>query len=1046
MVGPLRKLVCSVSMTVCLVIGLGAVEAALGQSQASTGQIVGTVVDPKGAAIAGAKVTVSSPSTGLKREVQTNTDGQYLAILLPPGSYEVSVEASGFQKAVASGVEVNVGRSVDANFSLKVGAVAEVVEIQAGANIDTTRHETGTLVNSMAIRDLPINGRRFQDFAALTPTVQVEPQRNQLSFAGQRGINSNISIDGADYNNPFFGGIRGGERSNNAFTIPQESIGEFQVVPYGYSAEFGRSSGGVFNVITKSGTNSYHGSAFYNIRHKNLAADDAFGFQSLGRQQQFGGSVGGPIIRDKMFVFGAVEQQYFVTPREVFFPRLVGLARTADNGEAFDYYRSLEGPFRQTNDATSFMVRTDNQFGANHRLAVRYNFSNNNAENANATGDAINPQTTRALTNNGTEKDRTHTVVGQLTSIFSPSLINELRLQYSRELRPRPANALAPNVGTVIGNFGTRNFLGQNVEKDWRFQLAEALTWNVGRHSAKFGVEWNHIFADQTFGFNQTGTFSLSGSDTNTHLRILSRTPGVATDNRFDDPAGTYQRQIGNLMVAADIDEVGFFAQDSFRIRNNFTIYYGLRYEAQLNPQPDVSNAPIYNLVRNFNFPLGRIDPAVIPDNTNQVMPRLGFAWDPFSTGKTVFRGNFGIYYARTPLLLMTGPLNNFRLPPGDLSIQLPLAVPAGNPNNTVYRQLLAIGVDLNQFTLPNLPIVTIDQIQRIAQALNLPAPDPFRGANLITWAPNYANPRSVQWGFGLEHEVRSGVTLGIDWSYVNTVHLQRSRDYNLPLPIIRATDRSQVPFSGIRSRTQLRPISTLGTVLVRESGARSLYRGLTFRGNWRRSRFQLNGFYTLSWNYSSDDNERSATGQEDQVNVYDLRTEYNYSRLDARHLFTLNGLVTLPLGFEVSGIIRARSGLPLNPFTGTDTNEDLFNSDRPLQAPGVYFKRNSFRNRSISNVDMRILKAFTLWNEQTRLQLSFEFFNLLNAGNIQYLANNVGGGVNNIYGPGIDPATGNPAPIDPRFQRLRNADGTIDKGNSQGSPFLGQVGIRFIF
>ncbi|MBI4468538.1 MAG: TonB-dependent receptor [Acidobacteria bacterium] len=1040
-----RRLVFAISLSLWLVFGLCAADVALGQSQASTGQIVGTVLDPKGAAIAGAKVAVSSPTTGLKREVVTNSEGQFLAILLPSGRYDVTVEAEGFQRASASGVEVNVGRSVDANFNLNVGGVAEVVEIQAGVSIDTTRPETGTFVNTMAIRDLPINGRRFQDFAALTPTVQVEPQRNQLSFAGQRGINANISIDGADYNNPFFGGIRGGERSNNAFTIPQESIGEFQVVASGYSAEFGRSSGGVLNVITKSGTNAYHGSAFYLLRHKEFAAEDAFGFQTLATQQQSGGSIGGPIIKDKMFFFGAVEVQRFSTPRQVFYPRLLGITSAPDTAEAFDLYRSLEGPFNQTNNAVSYMARTDAQLGANHRLAARYNYSTNTGANANATGDSINPQTSRALSNNGTEEDRTHTVVGQLTSVFTPSVVNELRLQYSHERRPRVANTLAPNVNTVLGSFGTRNFL-PTTQVDWRFQLAEAITWNVGRHSVKFGTEWNHTFADQIFGFNQTGSFNFSGSDVNTHLRILSLTPGVVGDNRFDTTAVTYDRNIGNLSVKGDMNEMAFFAQDSFRIRNNLTFYYGLRYEAQFNPQPDVSNTAVYNLVRNFSFPLGRIDPAVIPDNTNQVMPRVGFAWDPWSNGKTVIRGNVGYYYARTPFLLMTSPLNNFRLPPGDLSIRLPLAVPAGNTNNTVYRQLLAIGINLNNFTLANLPILTVDQVQSIAAALGLTAPDPFRGANLITWAPNFENPRSLQWSLALEHEVRNGLVLGIDFSYVNTVHLQRSHDFNLPLPRLRATDQSQVPFFGLRSGTP-RPIPTLGTVLVRESSARSLYRGVTFRSNWRKSRFQFNAFYTLSWNYSTDDNERSATGQEELVNAYDFSTEYGFSRLDARHIFTMNSVVSLPLGFEVSGIIRARSGLPLNPYTGTDTNEDLFNNDRPLQAPGVYFARNSFRNRAVTNVDMRVMKGFNLWSEESKLQLSFEFFNLLNAGNIQFAAANIiSGAVNNIYGAGISPTNGSAVPIDARFRRLRNADGTIDRGNTQGLPFQGQVGLRLIF
>jgi hypothetical protein len=1030
-----------------LIVGLMIVVAgatdAMAQTQASTGQIVGTVADEQGAVISGAQVTVTNPATGLKQQLQTNDTGQYRAVLLPPGRYDVTVEAAGFQKATINGVEVNVGRAVDANFKLKVGTLAETVEIQAGTGVETTRAESGAVVNTLAITTLPINGRRFHDFITLTPTVQVEPQRNQLSFAGQRGINSNLSIDGADYNEPFFGGIRGGERSNNAFSIPQESVAEFQVVATGYAAEFGRSSGGIVNVITKSGTNEYHGGAFYLLRHKELTAKDAFDQVSLGTQHQFGGSIGGPIVRDKMFFFGAIERQDFSTPRLVSFTRLVGITPAADTQEAFNLFKSLEGPFNQTNDATSFIVRTDNQFGANHRLAVRYNFSDNEALNANATGDAISPLTNRALTNNGTEKDRTHTVVGQFTSTLSPTVLNEARLQYSREERPRLANTQAPNVDTAIGNFGTRNFLSTTLT-DWRFQGAEALTWNPGNHSFKFGFEWNHVFVDQLFGFNQTGAFVVSGQDVNAILRTLSRTPG-ATDNRFDDTSVLYRRQIGNLLLEADTNEFAFFGQDSWRVRNNFTLYYGLRYEAQLNPAPETNNTAVYNTVRNFPFPLGRIDPARIPDNTDQVMPRLGFAWDPFGQSKTVVRANVGIYYARTPLLLMAGPLNNFRVPPGDLSIQLPLSgAPAGR--TTVYQQLLAIGVDLNQFTLDKLPIVSAEDVQKIAAALGLSAPDPFRGANLITWAPNYENPRSLQWNVAVEHELFRGFMTGVDYSYVNTVQLQRSRDYNLPLPIIRATDRSQRPFFGIRSRAQSRPISTLGSITVRESSARALYRGVTFRANLRRSRIQFQTFYTLSWNYSDDDNERSATGQEDTNNIYDLQPEYGFSRLDTRHLFSFNTVISLPWGVEVSSLARLRSGRPLNPLTGADTNEDLFTNDRPMQAPGVLFERNSFRDRPVRTVDLRVLKSFNLWSENSKLQLSFEFFNLFNTDNIVFIGTPASVQSAQIYGLGIDPATGQAAPIDARFRRLRLADGSFDRSNTPGTPFQGQVGVRFIF
>src|SRR5215470_1494660 len=249
----------------------------LAQSQASTGQITGSVVDNQGAALNKATVKATNYQTGLTQSAVTGEDGIYRLVLLPTGIYKVEAEAAGFSKAVVDNVEVTVGRAAEVNLTLGASGVQETVTVTATSIQVQTSQSTGDAVlNQSAIEGLPINGRRFQDFITLTPSAQVEPSRQQISLVGQRGINSNISIDGVDYNNPFFGGIRGGERSNSAFTIPQESIKEFQVVAAGYSPEFGRSSGGVVNAVTKSGTNDLHGSAFYLWRPEQLSRGNNF--------------------------------------------------------------------------------------------------------------------------------------------------------------------------------------------------------------------------------------------------------------------------------------------------------------------------------------------------------------------------------------------------------------------------------------------------------------------------------------------------------------------------------------------------------------------------------------------------------------------------------------------------------------------------------------------------------------------------------------------------------------------------------------------------
>jgi outer membrane receptor protein involved in Fe transport len=1034
---------------------------AAAQSQGGTGQIVGTVTDSTGAAVPGAKVTATSKSTGLVREAESNEHGQYRLILLPPGAYAVTVQRPGF-KQFRSEVVVSVGATLTVNSSLEIGEMVEVIEVTAEVPIATTTSQSDALFNQKAISGLPINGRRFHDFVSLTPTVQIEPQRNGISFAGQRGINANVTIDGADYNEPFFGGIRGGERANNAFSIPQESIAEFQVVPYGYTAEFGRSSGGLMNAVTKSGSNEFHGSAFYFLRHKNLATNDAFEREAITDLHQLGGSFGGPIKRDKSYFFGSAEWQKNDNPRVVIFRRLEGVTRSAANAEAFDFYKNQEEPFTQTNDAVTALGKWDHDFTANHRVSARYNYSKNTAKNAVATGDAIGPETNRTLTSNGTEGDRVNNVVGTWTGIFSPRLINEFRSQFSREDRPRTANAQQAGITSFIGDSGTRNFL-PTTAFNWRVQANNNLNWTTGNHSVKFGVDYNRLFINQRFGFDQFGFFRISGTNADQHLQIMSALAGTPL-NRFDSTLVTYQVNIGNLFLEANQTELAFYVQDAWRVTPRFTINAGFRWEGYFNPSPDTSNTALTNLVRNFTFPLGRVNPGFIPDNLKQYMPRLGFAWDPRGNAKTVIRANAGIYYARTPLLLMAGPLNNFRTPPGDVRVQLPITgfatcaaagvapIAAGDTCNTVYWQMRRIGIDLNTIPLDNLPKLTFAQIQQIATALGRTV-DPNQGLQPITWADNYESPRSWQWSGGIEHELFRGFTLGGEFAYLNTVHLQRNREFNLPTPVIPASDLSLRPCFGVRSGgpcgSRARPITSLGSVQVRESSARALYRAATFRAALRRSRYQFQAFYTLGKNLSNDDNERDAGGVSFE-NTYDLAAEYHYARLDVRHQFQFNGLMELPWGFTVSGLSRMRSSRPLSPTTGADSNFDFGGPDRPYLAPGVPFKRNSFRDRASYNVDMRLSKRFNLPREGMRFEFSADFFNLSNFDNVNFTSTGA------IYGLGVSTAGAILTP-DARFQRMHNPANCSPAvgGNKNcydttttvpGSPFTMQLGFRFNF
>jgi hypothetical protein len=1113
------------SFVVLLMLSISAI--AMAQSEATTGRITGTVKDSAGAAVPNATVIVSNPSSGISQTITTNENGEFTAVQLKPGDYTVEVTATGFGKSTQTGYHVEVGSALAANIALGVGAVNEEVLVTA-AGVDTSQAQTTTNINDTSISKLPINGRRFQDFVLATPTAQIDPSRGQISLVGQRGINGNVQIDGGDYNNPFFGGLRGGERSNQAFTIPQSAVREFQVVASGYNAEFGRSTGGIISVVTKSGTNDYRGDAFYVDRPRNMAHKNAFSQIASPTQQQFGGSFGGPLPlprfgeggpsvfggKDKSFFFVAYEEQKLQQTRAVLFNNLhqTGVGATvAGTAEALNFSLGTEGPYQQTNGAKVFLTRLDFNINPKNQFNVRYNYSTNSALNSVTAGTSLTPTTNSALSNNGTEGDNSNTVVGSLTTFFSSTVINEARGQYSKENRPRLANELSPLLAAGFGTFGTVSFL-PTTESDYRVQLADNLTNIRGSHTFKFGGEYNFVKASQLFAQRQFGAFSfanLGGSDAttvNTILRILSvGSAGGATDpaNRFDNANVRYIRQIGNGLLTLSSPQYAAYGQDAWRVRPNLTLNFGLRYEAQILPQPATSNTTLTDLVANANLPLGRINPRGLPSQKNQWAPRAGFAWDPWKDGKGVIRGFGGIYYAATPLITIAGPLNNFRTPAGDLQVTLPFTnLPASI--NTVYKQFLSVGINLNNFPLNALPILTLDQfnqiIANIAAAGGTP-PNPLTGLGVFSVSQNFKNPRSVQFGAGVEREIARGLTVGANFDYVNTVHLNFNRDFDLPTPIIRAGDMSQRPFFGTANGTQNRPITALGNsgfVQVRDPAARSLYRGFTVRGQLRRKFGQFDAFYTLSKNLDSDSTERNASFAS-YDNAFDLRPEYNFGALDRRHVVAFNTVIHAPFGFEIAANSRFLSGAPIDvsvsgivaptdfvpsgtisaadrnaayaalitiaplrsnssgvpigcasnaavqcsSTTTGDLNQDAGNfNDRAYTAPGVSGLRNAFRNRSLRFTDLRIQRNFR-FRERFELSPSFEVFNLFDFQNLVFASTTA----TNYGNPGINERTGAAlAPSNPTFLKLRDTNGNLLLTNGAGTPLQMQLGLRLKF
>ena len=1059
-----------------------------------TGAITGVVSDATGAVVNGATVALTSKATNQTQTKTTGDDGLYNFLLLQPGNYTVKTSAPSFGDSSLD-VEVQVGRTTDANVTLTAGGVAATVQVTA-EGIQTTVPNFDAVQNDAAIQNLPINGRRFQDFVTLTPTAQVDPSRGQISLSGQRGINTNVSVDGVDYNQPFFGGIRGGERSNSAFTLPQEAIREFQVVAAGYSAEFGRSSGGVVNVSTRSGSNDFRGSLFILYRPEDLALGNEF-TDALREQKlrpldipliiaptlrQMGGRIGGPLKKDKLFFFGAYEQQNLSLRRAVAYTNLPDtFMPTEVQAEPAAAYRSTQGPYSQTNDAKSGLIKIDWNVNDSNRFNIRYNQSKNNALNAVSTGESVlDPTTFRSLGTNGTEIDRTKIVVGQLVSNLTTSLFNELRFQWAKEERPRLANSQQVSVITSIGELGTRNFL-PTTQDDTRKQIMDSIGYARGSHSFKFGGEFSKIDIAQVFGFNQFGSYTFSGlTNTGDILNALSAIPDTPAGKlgRFDVSQARFNQQIGNLQAAFDIKQLAFYGTDTWRVTPRFSLTYGVRFEKQLNPSAEANNSQVITAVREASFPLlggHGLDPASIPDSKNEWEPRLGFSFDVKGDGRTVLRAFSGIYHATTPAIVLAAPFNNFRTPAGDLTVQLgpgafnantfdQVAFDAANPQyvaivgpnmapNTVYRQLAILGLNLNNFALNNLPTLSPAQLQDIADSIQAARSGPpslfgvFQQANFIGISPDFENPESYVFGGGVEHEWRRDIIIGADFSWVKTVHLERNVDINLPAP------SSFDPATGrpIYVRNN-RPIPQLGSIQLRDSSANSLFRSVTGRLRINKHWGQINAYYTWSKNESDDDNERDSGGV-----LYDdpftRRGEYYASRLDRTHQFVASPVLFLPYGIEFSSNIRLRSGNPINPVVGTDLNGDNNSgNERPYLVPNVEFPRNYFRNNPIYDVDVRAQKRFR-FDEHRSLVLSGEIFNVLNLTNMQFAQTTAGGSPSLYCAGGTLSRCGLDGVTNPNFLQIRERRpgnpnfGKINLLNSPGSqPFQVQIGARFYF
>src|SRR5688572_25871789 len=493
------------------------------QSQATTGVIRGISTDSTGAPLA-ALVTLRNVETNFTRTVQASERGVFVATLLPLGTYELTARAIGYAPATRRDLKLNVGQTIDVPIVLarSVTQMGAVTVTGARPVVEVTRSEAATALDALAVSGLPNNGRNFLNLTTLTPNVAVTqgPDGDVLSVGGQRGIHNNVSVDGADFNNPFFGEQRGGQRP--AFTFNLDAVREMVVISQGANPEFGRSSGGFVNVITKSGTNQLHGSLHYFGKHDALSSDAqhlALRLEPDFQQHQFGATLGGPIIKDKLFYFAAYDQQAYRETKQKTRPsspeltQLTTFLNTAFGGAlAGDF-----GPIERTNDAQVGFIKLDYVVNEKHNASLKYNYTNSRQENGTFDVD------TWARSANAIERDYSHAVNGSLVSHITNAIDNEFRFQLAREDRPRPysgpmiplENRPFSDTGMDFVNgfrFGMPFFIPVK-SYDTRIQVLDNISWVRGNHLFKTGFEWNRTEENQTFIGFANGRFIFNSVD-----------------------------------------------------------------------------------------------------------------------------------------------------------------------------------------------------------------------------------------------------------------------------------------------------------------------------------------------------------------------------------------------------------------------------------------------------------------------------------------------------------------------------------------------------
>ena len=998
------------------------------QSQATTGIIRGTVTDPSGTPVAAATVTLHETQTGFERQITTSERGIFIASLMPLGTYDVTARGVGFSESRRTGVRLGVGETVDLTLALAAVQLQAVVVEATPSVVEATKTENSTRLPSNAVSGLPNNGRNYLNLTLLTPGVAMVqgPDGDELTIAGQKGIHNNVAVDGADFNNPFFGEQRGGQRP--AFTFNLDAVQEIVVLPGGANAEFGRSSGGFVNVITKSGTNQLRGSLHYFGKWDGLSGTPVHAgqtFQPDFRQHQFGFTLGGPLKRDRAFFFLAYDQQIYdevkqrSRPPSTAFDSLRTWMNTAYSGAlAGDF-----GSIARTNDARALLAKFDFRLSDRHLLSLKYNYTWSEQQNGTFDVDSW------ARSANGLERDHSNAVNGSLVSYLSSNTSNEFRFQYSREDRPRPydgprSSLLGPNradppaarpfpdVAMDFANhfrFGMPFFLPIDYY-DTRVQLLDNISFAKGDHLFKLGGEYNRVNSVQTFiGFaNSRYIFgSVHGFLSYLADSTYVECSGGGTGTNRTCPAGQsitgpvllylQQAGVGQSVRASGTqqipqNELAVYIQDTWKPNPRWTLNYGVRWEAQLEPDPITPPSQVFfapfigqsvtNSTGTHAFPSN----GKIPSDKKMWQPRLGIAFDPDGNGRQVFRANAGLYYARIPGLNLASTRST------------------NGSNGLTYFRNSALTVVLGP--VPGFGNLLPDAVP----ATSVFFPDVF------VFDKNFQNPRTLNVTVAYERQLGADLGLMISYTHARTDHLTRF--------INRNDSTFGSPWSAGLPPAGSNGITTLTTV---ESSAKSRYNGVTVglkRVLDPHFQFQLN--YTLSFDKSDDDNERDPfTFRYAKAN--NLAPEYNWSDRDQRHRFNGWALVRLPGDIFMDNRVSYYSAQPIsascgpwagNPFAPPAGQRATSPDDRRCGPNGTTaIQRNTLRkDNEYFSWDVRISRPFAV-GARSQVEALVEIFNVTGKDNFR------------------DPSYGN---------LVFNFDGTIRSG--LGDPRQVQAGVRWLF